>query len=75
MTLDAARRPNETVTITAAFGGPDTPDASHTTMTDGTGEATAKFAVSEDKRDWTITISASFAAGGVCAPQTFTLDY
>ncbi|HVT78658.1 MAG TPA: hypothetical protein VHD87_16580 [Acidimicrobiales bacterium] len=75
MTLDAPRRPNETVTITAAFGGPDTADASRTTTTDGAGQATAKFAVSEDKRDWTITISALFATGGACDPQTFTLDY
>lgn len=75
MTLDAPRRPNETVTITAAFGGPDTPDAASTTTTDGAGQATAKFTVSEDKRDWTITIGASFAAGGACDRQTFTLDY
>jgi hypothetical protein len=75
MTLDAARRPNESVTIFADFAGPDSPTAARTTTTDGAGEATVKFNVSEDKRDWTITISASFAAGGTCAPQTFTLDY
>ena len=75
MLLDAPRRPHETVTITAAFAGPDSPDASRTTTTDGAGEATAKFSVSEDKRDWTIAISASFAAGGYCPAETFTLEY
>ncbi|MEY2417367.1 MAG: hypothetical protein QOG90_47 [Actinomycetota bacterium] len=75
MYLDVARRPNETVTILADFAGPDSPTAAHTTTTDGAGQATTKFTVSEDKRDWTIAISAVFPAGGVCAPQTFTLDY
>ncbi|MEY2470986.1 MAG: hypothetical protein QOK28_315 [Actinomycetota bacterium] len=75
MYLDVARRPNETVTILADFAGPDSPTAAHTTITDGAGQATTKFTVSEDKRDWTIAISAVFPAGGVCAPQTFTLDY
>jgi hypothetical protein len=75
MHLEAPRRPNETVAILASFAGPDSPDASRTTTTDGAGQATANFTVSEDKRDWTITISATFAAGGYCEPQTFTLEY
>jgi hypothetical protein len=75
MTLDAARRPNESVTIFADFAGPDSPTAARTVMTDSDGQASATFPVSEDKRDWTITISASFARGGACPPETFTLDY
>jgi hypothetical protein len=75
LSVDVPRRPNETVTLFADGAGPDSPVAARTTTTDGTGQATAKFSVSEDKRDWTITISASFAAGGTCAPQTITLDY
>lgn len=75
MYLDAPRRPNETVTIVAAFAGPDFPDGVRTTKTDGAGQASAKFTVSEDKRDWTITISAVFAAGGACPGETFTLEY
>jgi len=75
MNLDVARRPNETVTIYADFGGPDSPTASRTVSTDGGGQASAKFAVSEDKRDWTITVSATFARGGACPAATFTLDY
>ena len=75
LSLDVARRPNETVTLFADGAGPDSPAAARTTTTDGAGQASAKFTVSEDKRDWTITISASFAAGGTCAPQTITLEY
>jgi hypothetical protein len=61
--LDAASRPTATVTIFADFAGPDSPTASRTVTTDGDGQASARFSVSEDKRDWTITVSASFATG------------
>jgi hypothetical protein len=75
--LDAPRRPNEAVTITAKPGASltSTPAMSQGTTTDGGGQAGAKFSLTNDKRDWMITISATFAAGGVCAPQTITLVY
>jgi hypothetical protein len=75
LSLGAARRPDETVTIFADFAGPDSPTAARTVRTDQAGQASATFPVSEDKRDWTITISASFASGGACPAETITLDY
>ena len=38
-------------------------------------EADATFTLSNDKRDWTLTVGASFASGSACTPQTFTLVY
>ena len=75
MTLHAPSRPGAAVTLTVSPGGPDSPAMNHAATTDSNGDADAKFPISEDKRDWTITVSATFAAGGYCEPGTFTLDY
>jgi hypothetical protein len=75
--LDTPRRPNEAVTLTVKPGASLTSTAavSRQTSTDADGQSSALFALSNDRRDWTLTVSASFAAGGVCTPQTFTLEY
>ncbi len=73
--LDAPRQPNEAVTINAKPNGPTTPLMARPTSTDGGGQAAATFRLSNDKRDWTIMISAAFASGSVCTPQTFTIVY
>jgi hypothetical protein len=73
--LDAPRRPNEAVTIVASPNGPDSPAMSHQVMTDGGGQAESTFSIPEDKRDWSITISATFASGSACSAQSILLDY
>ena len=75
--LDAPGQPSQSVTITVKPGASltNTPPVSRTTATDDAGQADATFALSEDKRDWTLTVSATFASGAACSAQTFTLDY
>jgi hypothetical protein len=75
--LDVPRRPNEAVTITVKPGASltSTPAMSHGTSTDGGGQAGSTFSLSNDKRDWMLTVSAVFASGGSCAAQTFTVVY
>ncbi len=74
ISLDAPYRPNTPVTITAAPHGPITVPTVRAVMTDGNGQASIEVRLSEDKRDWTLTISAAFPLSH-CTPQAFTIAY
>jgi len=74
ISLDVPNRPNSPVTMTAAPHGPATLPAVRVTTTDGNGQASFEVRLTEDKRDWTITVSALFATSR-CAPQSFTITY
>jgi len=75
ITLMSPRRPNAPVTVTAAPHGPTTVPTVRLLTTDGSGNASTTVTLSEDKRDWTVTVSAVFVGGGTCAAQTFTITY
>ncbi len=72
LNLDAPRRPNALVTITAKPGA-SLPKVI-ATSTDVNGQASALVALSNDKRDWTLTIGAAFL-GSSCDTRTFTISY
>lgn len=74
VSLDAPRRPNSLATITAAPHGPTTAPTVRATTTDANGQAAVAVRLSEDKRDWTITVSALFV-GSHCTAQSFTITY
>ncbi len=72
--VEAPRHPNEVATITAVPHGSNIPMVKITT-TDAGGNASALFRITNDKRDWTITISATFPTGAPCTAQTFSITY
>jgi hypothetical protein len=74
ISLDAPHRPNSLVTITVAPHGPTTAPTVRATTTDANGQAAIGIRLSEDKRDWTLTVSALFA-GSHCTAQSFTITY
>jgi hypothetical protein len=74
ISLDAPYRPNTPVTITAAPRGPTTAPTVRAVVTDGNGQASVEVRLTEDKRDWTITVSALFPTSR-CSAQSFTIAY
>ena len=72
LSLDAPRRPNAAVTITAKPGA--SAPLVLATATDDDGQASMVVSLSNDKRDWTLTINAAFL-GSSCDPRTFTISY
>lgn len=70
--MQAPRRPNSPVTMTAKPGA--SAPTSVAATTDGDGFASMLVSLSNDKRDWTLTIGAQFA-GSSCDARTFTIAY
>ena len=70
--LDAPRRPNSPVTMTAKPGASAL--KSFATTTDADGQASMVISLSNDKRDWTLTIGAQFPSTR-CDARSFTIAY
>lgn len=70
--LDAPRRPSTPVTMTAKPGA--SLIKTFATWTDANGQASMVVSLSNDKRDWSLTIGAQFP-GSSCDARSFTIAY
>ena len=74
ISLNAPRRAGAAAAVQAVPHGSNVPMV-RTVALDGAGNGAATFTLTNDKRDWTVTVSAQFVGGGVCGAQTFTITY
>jgi hypothetical protein len=72
LVMEAPRRPNTPVTMTAKPGASAL--KSFATTTDAQGYASMVISLSNDKRDWSLTIGAQFP-GSRCDARSFTIAY